>query len=264
MADPNFLAVVLACVLPLVVNWRFRKLRWPATVIIGAGVYATDSRSGLLLAVVALALSMVNRPGGRAMRAKGYAAMAAFMVCVVALFALDVGGQRDRVVEGVLIGLGIQASEDRAHQDIASVLDRRELLLAWVDVGMDSLPFGSGIAAQDKAVTHAKYATGAHNTFVHALGQGGVSGLLIDLVILLCLACFIRRRTEPFAIMGIVIIAGGLVLSYPGLVFVVLPMGLADGIRAAGLGSMAGRGVWSPAAHVGTDVQAPQGSLRPQ
>ena len=259
MADPNFLAVLLASVVPLAANWRFTQLRWPAIVILALGVYATDSRAGFLLGVLALALSMAGRLSSRraAMSAKGKKSVAVVAVCLIALFAFNVGGQRDRVVEAVLIGVGVHdvvgGSPDQAA---ASALDRRELLWSWVDVGIDRLPFGAGIGARDEVVTNAKVARGAHNTFVHALGQGGVAGLLMGLTILLCLACFIRRRSDPFAIMGIVVVAGGLSLSYPGTVFLILPMGLADGIRAARLGSTARRGAPSPASQDRTDVQA--------
>lgn len=61
LADPNFLAVPLASVVPLSINWRFTQLRWPATVVLGAGVYATDSRAGILLTVLALGLSTASR-----------------------------------------------------------------------------------------------------------------------------------------------------------------------------------------------------------
>ena len=263
MADPNFLAVLLASVVPLAVNWRFTQLRWPAIVILGLGVNATDSRAGILLAVLALALSMAGRLSSRraAMSAKGQKFTAVVAVCLIALFASNIGGQRDRAVEAVLIGVGIHDVVEGTADEAAAISarDRRELLGSWVDVGVDSLPFGAGLGALDKIVTRAHTARAAHNTFATTFAQGGVAGLLIGFTTLLCLVCFIRRRSEPFAIMGVIVVVGGLALSYPP-VFLVLPMGLADGIRAAQLGSTARRGSPSPASHDRTDLQATQGS----
>jgi hypothetical protein len=264
MADPNFLAIALASVVPLAVNWRFTQFRWPAIVILGLGVNATDSRAGIFFAVLALALSLTGRLSSRraVMSAKGQKFAAVVGVCLIVLFALNVGGQRDRVVEGVLIQVGLHSVVEGSVDEAAAISarDRRELLGSWVEVGVDSLPFGGGIGAQDKVVANTGVTRAAHNTFAQTFGQGGVAGLLIGLTTLLCLACFIRRRSEPFAIMGIVIVAGGLVLSFPGTVFLVVPMGLADGIRAAQLGRPTRRASPSSASHHLTHVQTHQRS----
>ena len=142
-----------------------------------------------------------------------------------------------------------------------SAVNRREALGQWVDLGFDSLPFGAGIGVADTVETTWKSGIVAHNAFVSAFGEGGVAGLLIDVMTLLAFACFISRRSEPFAMMGIVVVTGGLFLSYPGNVLMVLPLGLADGIRAAQLGIAARRGAASPASHSRSDLQSPRESM---
>jgi hypothetical protein len=259
LADPNFLATLLAGVVPLAANWRFAWLRWPAIAILALGVNATDSRGGILLTVLALALLIVGRLSSRsaATTTKGLKFVVVVAVCLFALFASNVGGQRDRVVEGVLIGVGVQDVKGGSADPSAelSALSRRDALRSWVDLGFNGLPFGYGLGALDEVVTPLEdRQVGAHNAFVHAFGEGGVAGLLIDLTILLSLACLVRRRSDPFALMGVIVVAGGLFLNYPGSVFMVLPMGLADGVRAARLGSTPREDVRSPASHTRTGL----------
>lgn len=249
MSDPNFLAILLASVIPLAVNWRLTRFRWLAVVILGAGVYATDSRSGLLLAALALILSITvgTAARGTAPRSSRQIAVAVIATGLVILFALNIGGQRDRVVEGVLIGIGVNevstASADLAAAQSAHT--RREALREWVNVGLDGLPFGVGIGPDDGFVTRSSQGIVAHNSFVSAFAEGGVAGLLFGLTSLMCLACFIRRRTDPFAIVGMIAIAGGLFVTYAWCL--ILPLGLADGIRAARLGI--GRDTAAPESH---------------
>ncbi|MFG1930072.1 O-antigen ligase family protein [Mycobacterium sp. NPDC048908] len=243
LADPNFLAAALASVIPLALNWRFRRVRWLAVVVLGVGVNATDSRMGILLTVLALVLSVTAGMGSRrdSVNSNRQKAVVVIAACLIALFAFNVGGQRDRVVEGVLIGVGVH--------DVATTADaiaggtahsRRQAVLEWIDVGLNGLPFGVGIGADDGFATRSSTGLVAHNSYVSAFAEGGVAGLLLDVTVLLCVACFIRRRTEPFAIMGIILAASGLFLTY-GLCMIV-PLGLADGIRAAGLGIRERRG----------------------
>jgi hypothetical protein len=234
LADPNFSAILLASVVPLIVSWRFTHLRAPALVVLAAGLYSTNSRAGILLAVAALAFSLLTRTSTTktALMAKGRKPIVLLAICLIALFAFNVGGQRDRVVQAVLIEAGIQNSVRTEHAVDAFVAqERRQLLDSWIDLSIENLPFGVGIG------TKTDVADAAHNTFVTLFGQGGFIGLAIGVVILACFVCFVRRRSEPFAVMGAVIVLGGLTLSYPGMVFLVLPMGLADGILAARLGA---------------------------
>lgn len=234
LADPNFSAILLASIVPLIVSWRFAHLRAPALVILAAGLYSTNSRAGILLAVAALGYSLLNRTSTTkvALVRKGRKPLILLAICLFALFAFNVGGQRDRVVQAVLIEAGIQNGVRTEHAvDAVVAQERRQLLDSWIDLSIDNLPFGVGIG------TKTGVANAAHNTFVTLFGQGGIIGLAIGLTILACFVCFIRRRSEPFAVMGAVIVLGGLTLSYPGMVFLVLPMGLADGILAARLGA---------------------------
>jgi hypothetical protein len=234
LADPNFSAILLASVVPLIVSWRFTYLRAPALVILAAGLYSTNSRAGILLAVAALAFSLVTRASTtkKALVAKGRKPLILLAICLIALFAFNFGGQRDRVVQAVLIEAGIENSVRTEHAVDAFVAqERRQLLDSWIDLSIENLPFGVGIG------TKTGVADAAHNTFVTLFGQGGIIGLAIGLTILACFVCFVRRRSEPYAVMGAVIVLGGLTLSYPGMVFLVLPMGLADGILAGRLGA---------------------------
>jgi len=234
LADPNFFAILLASVVPLIVSWRFTWLRAPALVVVAVGLYATNSRAGIFLAVAALAFSLVTRasPFGFGNKTKGRKPVVAVAICLLALFVFNVGGQRDRAVQALLIEAGIQNDLRTEHAVDAFVArERRQLLQSWIDLAMDHFPGGVGMFTQTEV------AKAAHNTFVTLFGQGGIIGLAIVLTIVACLFCFIRRRTEPYAIMGAVIVLGGLTLSYPGMVFLLLPMGLADGILAARLGT---------------------------
>ena len=88
LADPNILATLLASVVPLAANWRFTRLRWPAVTILVLGMNATNSRAGILLAVLALALSMVGRLSSRrpATSAKGRKSFAVVAVCLILCF----------------------------------------------------------------------------------------------------------------------------------------------------------------------------------
>jgi hypothetical protein len=211
-----------------------------------------------------LALSIAGRLSSRhsGTSAKGQKSAAVVAVCLIALFAFNVGGQRDRAVEGVMIGVGAEeVIQGTSGQAELSARDRRELLMSWINVGQDSLPFGDGIGAAEKVVSRSQVTTAAHNTFATTFGQGGVAGLLISLTTLLCLGSFIRRRSDPFAIMGIVVVAGGLVLSYPGTALLVLPMGLADGLRAAQHRRTLCPAEPSLASDAQTDAQAAQASV---
>ena len=254
LADPNFLATVLASILPVAANWRFSRLRLPAIAILALGVNATNSRAGILLAVLALALTMASRLSSHRAPAltKGRKSVIVVALCLIVLFAANVGGQRDRAIEGMLIGVGVHEVKHNSADPSAelSALSRRDALRSWVDLGFKGLPFGYGLGALDKVVTpFESRQVGAHNAFAHAFGEGGVAGLLIDLTVLLSLAYFFRRLSDPFAIMGVIVVAGGLFLNYPGSVFMVLPMGLADGIRAARLGRTQREELSSPASH---------------
>jgi O-antigen ligase/polysaccharide polymerase Wzy-like membrane protein len=245
LADPNFLAILLASVVPLIVSWRFARLRAPALAVLAIGLYSTNSRTGIFLAVLALLVAIAGRVLPRATRVStanavlvGKRSKSVILVaaCLVALFAFNVGGQRDRVVQALLIEVGVNSGVRTEHAVDAIVAhERRRLLESWIDLGIDNLPFGAGIGPKTE-VTNA-----AHNTLVTLFAQGGLVGLAIGLVTLSCLVCFVRRRTDPFAIMGAVIILGGITASYPGMVFLILPMGLADGILAARPGTRAQR-----------------------
>jgi O-antigen ligase/polysaccharide polymerase Wzy-like membrane protein len=229
LADPNFLAILLASVVPLIVSWRFRRLRAPALVLLGLGLYSTNSRTGIVLAVVALLVSIATQASNTnaASAGKRLKSVILVAVCLVTLFALNVGGQRDRVFQAILIQLGIESNLYTGHAvDSIVAHERRQLLKSWIDLSMANLPFGTGIGPNSEV------ANAAHNTFVTLFGQGGIIGLSICLVTVSCLVYFVYRRSEPFAIMGAVIILGGITASYPGMAFLVLPMGLADGILA--------------------------------
>jgi hypothetical protein len=243
LADPNFFAILLASVVPLIVGWRFTALRAPALAVVALGLYSTNSRAGILLAVAALAFSLVTRAStaSTGTKIKGRKPVIAVAICLLALFAFNVGGQRDRAVQALLIEAGIQNDLRTEHAVDAFVArERRQLLQSWIDLAKDHFPGGVGMFTQTEV------AKAAHNTFVTLLGQGGIIGLAIVLTILACLVCFVRRRSEPYAIMGVVIVLGGMTLSYPGMVFLLLPMGLADGILAARLGTRARPGLEPP------------------
>lgn len=265
LADPNFMAILLASTLPLIINWRFTRLRWPVLAVIILGINTTNSRSGIILAMLAVLLSVAARSSFRTAIAsvKGRRAVFGLVACLIALFAFNVGGQRDRVIEGVFIGLGIKTAPGGVvdREAANSALYRREIVQPWFEVGVENFPFGSGLAAQDKVVQKVQIPLGAHNTFVQSFAQGGMAGLLISFTSIWCLLFFIRRRTEPFAIMGIVFVISGMVLSWPGLVFIVLPMGLADGIRAGQLGVPAPRSHRTPAGATFKGVQSERESV---
>ena len=234
LADPNFFAILLASVVPLIVSWRFTWLRAPALAVLALGLYSTNSRAGICLAALALALSILTRTSttNAGVMAKGRKSVTLVATCLVALFAFNFGGQRDRAVQAFLIAVGVDDGVGTGHGIDAFVArERRGLLEDWIHIGMDNLPFGVGMG------TRVDVPNAAHNTFVTLLGQGGIFGVAVGLTSLACLVVFVRRLREPFAIMGLVIVLGGLTLSYPGAVFLLLPMGLADGILAARLGT---------------------------
>ncbi len=234
LSDPNFFAILLASTVPLLVNWRFVRLRVPALAVLAVGLYATNSRAGIFLATAALAVSLLTRPStqtdGEATRGRKSVVFAA--IVLMALFALNVGGQRDRALQAILIELGID-SDLRTENAVDAFVarERRQLLDSWLDLAVDRFPGGIGMFDQTEI------AKAAHNTYVTLFGQGGLIGLAIAGTMLACLVVFILRRSDPYSVMGAVIILGGITLSYPGMVFLVLPMGLADGILAGGLGA---------------------------
>jgi len=243
MADPNFLAVLLASVVPLIVSWRFTRLRTPALMVLALGLYSTNSLAGIFLALVALAVSMAGRMSttNAAFTAKGRRSVTLVAICLVCLFAFNVGGQRDRAVEALLLELGIQNSLGTGDPTDAFVAhERRKLLESWVNLGVEKFPLGAGSGPSTEL------SKAAHNTFATLFGEGGIIGLAIVTTIMLCFVFFVRRRSEPFAVMGAVVLLGGLFLSYLGSVFLVIPMGLADGILAAWLGTRAQRAAESP------------------
>lgn len=230
LSDPNFLGILLASVVPLIVSWRFTRLRAPALAVLGLGLYSTNSRTGIILAVAALLVSIATRASTSNVALVGKRPKSVILVaiCLVTLFAVNIGGQRDRIIQAILIEAGIESNVSTGHAVDAIVAhERRQLLESWIDLSMNNLPFGAGIGPTTQV------ANAAHNTFVTLFGQGGIVGLAICFVILSCLVYFVRRRSEPFAIMGAVIILGGITASYPGMAFLVLPVGLADGILAA-------------------------------
>lgn len=240
LADPNFLATILASVVPLAVNWRIKRLRWPAVAVIALGVNATDSRAGIVLTILAIVLATFLRPSTAdttKFRIPKYVVVS-FAVLAV-LLALNIGGQRDRVITGIMIGAGLSDLEQGTVDAAAelSALNRREAAQRWMELGFESLPFGAGVNAQDRVDIRSQSGIAAHNGFVSAFGQGGVAGLLIDIVTIVAFIYLVRRRSEPFAVMGMIVVIGGLFLSYPGTPFFVLPLGLADGVRSARLGS---------------------------
>jgi hypothetical protein len=233
LSDPNFLAVLLASVVPLIVSWRFTWLRAPALVILAMGLYSTNSRAGILLAVIALVFSLASwmSTTNAAFLARGRKSVTLVTIVLVVLFAFNVGGQRDRSLRAFFIEAGIQSNFGRVDAaDIFVADERKQLLASWINLGMNNLPFGIGMGTKNEL------ANAAHNTYATLFAEGGMIGLAIILLILMCFAFFLRRGLEPFAIMGAVIVLGGIVLSYSGMVFLVLPMGLADGILAARLG----------------------------
>jgi hypothetical protein len=153
-------------------------------------------------------------------------------IILMALFALNVGGQRDRALQAILIELGIDSDLRTEHAVDAFVArERRHLLDSWLDLAVDRFPGGIGMFDQTEI------AKAAHNTYVTLFGQGGLIGLAIAATLLACLVVFILRRSDPYSVMGAVIILGGITLSYPGMVFLVLPMGLADGVLAGRTGA---------------------------
>jgi hypothetical protein len=184
----------------------------------------------MLLAVLALAVSIASRlsTGDSNIKARGRTTITLVAICMIGLFAFNVGGQRDRVIAALLIEAGIQNSFSTGQGlDTFVAHERRQLLESWFALGMQNLPFGVGMGTKNEATN------AAHNTFATLFGEGGIVGLAIVLTILACFVYFISRWSEPFAIMGIVIVLGGIVLSYSGMVFLIVPMGLADGIMAA-------------------------------
>lgn len=234
LADPNFLALLLASVVPLAVNWRLTQLRIPVLIALGVGLYSTNSRAGLLFAVLALFASILVKRSAAltSVSSRGRKAILIAGAVLLALFIFNVGGQRSRVLQALLIEAGYPVSVGgySTTDDIYVATERRRLLLSWVDLGLDNLPFGIGSGA------HTDLSKAAHNTFATLLAEGGVIGVAISVALLLCAVTFVRYRSDPFAIMGAVIILGGAALSYPGSIFLVIPMGLADGVLASRLG----------------------------
>lgn len=232
LPDPNFLAILLAATVPLAMTWERGRARAFVLVGLGAGIYATNSRAGLLLGVLALVVTVaaLRRVGSPTVPRRGKHLMVVAGVVLVACFALDVGGQRDRVVEGVQAALG-QTDRHAAPTDMAaqvSVEDRGDFLRAWMHLGVERFPFGAGVNAQDFIVTESGKRNAAHNNFAQALGQGGVFGLGIGLLTLGSFIFLARRRAEPIAMFGAATVVGGLFLSLPGTVLFLLPLGIAD------------------------------------
>ena len=122
LAHPNFLAILLASVVPLIVSWRFRGLRAPALVVLGLGLYSTNSRTGIILAVVALLVSIAFSASNTNAASAGKRLKSVILVafCLVTLFGLNVGGQRDRVFQAILIELGIESNLYTGHPSMRS------------------------------------------------------------------------------------------------------------------------------------------------
>ncbi|WP_141564480.1 hypothetical protein [Mycolicibacterium palauense] len=244
LPDPNFLAVLLAGVIPLIASWRLSHLRLISLVVVAMGLYSTNSRAGIFLAVLALLLTVVVKRAPTRMQSKSRRnrSVAIAAAVLIGLFVLNVGGQRDRVLEAMFVEAGIsQSFAGVTPTDTFVAHERRRLLVSWLDLSVSNLPIGAGSVPRNDQLK------AAHNTFVTLVAEGGIVGILVVLTTLACVVVFVRRLAEPFAILGIVVVLGGMFLSYPGgSVLLVLPMGLADGILAAGLGRRNGAGTASP------------------
>ena len=149
LSDPNFLAVGLAGCLPIVLKWhRSIRVRMVMAVTIVAGLYATDSRAGILLAVLGVAIclsrdtvGLLRSPDRR--RVRRLVVISA--TCVSVLLLVNVGGQRDRLVDALLVALSIREVSDSVDAGAAvSARDRRELLGAWIDLGDFTVPGWGG------------------------------------------------------------------------------------------------------------------------
>lgn len=241
LADPNFLAVLLAATVPLGLSLRFVATRVISLVAIFGGIYATNSRAGMILGLLAVILVLVVR----ARRDSAGASARTTALWLVALLALalilNIGEQRDRIVDGLQIGLlnaqGTNASADPGAD--LSAADRRAFADAWLQLGIERFPFGAGVNAQDYIVVSTGLHNAAHNNFLQLLGQGGFSGLVIGAVTLISAVTLFRSRRSAFALSGLIVICGGFFLSYPGTLFLVLPVALADSQRAHGIDRLA-------------------------
>lgn len=234
LPDPNFLAVLLAAAVPLAFSWRRARLRPIALLAIAAGLYATDSRTGMLLAIGVLGISIVlqRQSWGDVSRRRGRLLVQLAAALLVVSFAVNVGGQRDRLVGGLQTALSGDSSSSVSLDSAANVSaqDRREFAIAWFRLGWERFPFGAGVDAVQSISTESGKHNAAHNNFAQAFAQGGAFGVGIIVLTISSLLLFVRRRAEPFALFGGVIVLGGLFLSYPASVLFLFPIGLADGI----------------------------------
>ena len=236
LTDPNFLGVLLAASVPLIFHWGRGPLRPIALVAVTAGIFGTDSRAGLVLLLISVAFVSFDHVqsmfSGASSRLRGGALLG--VAALILVIVTNVGGQRDRVLDGVQAALSGTTENSRSDDSAAdlSAVDRREFAEAWFHLGMNSLPFGAGLNGQDFIVTESGKHNAAHNNFIQMFGQGGVFGLIIVLVTIESAFMLFRRRDEEFSLTGLVVIFGGLFLSYPGSLLMLFPIGIADGMAA--------------------------------
>ncbi|MBD8608524.1 O-antigen ligase family protein [Aeromicrobium sp. CFBP 8757] len=236
LSDPNFLAVLLASSVPLIFQWHRSRLRLMALGVVAIGLFSTDSRAGILLALISVAVLLARKaPEGQRRSSKregGRKLVVTASLMLVILFVMNVGGQRDRVFDGIQVAFSgsiAGSSQTDAAADV-SASDRREYATAWFRLGIDSLPWGAGVNAEDFIVTESGRRNAAHNNFIQLLGQGGIAGALIALVTAAAGVVLFRRRSDEFAVSGLMIVLGGLFLSFPGTALVAFPLGVADAL----------------------------------
>ncbi|NRQ49128.1 O-antigen ligase family protein [Aeromicrobium stalagmiti] len=235
LGDPNFLAVLLASSIPLIMQWHRLKARLPALAIVTAGLLSTNSRAGFILALVSVVILFFNRQrrgSGQQPNSRGRGLVVTACIVLMIGFAANVGGQRDRVLDGLQVAISgsaaISYQSDAAAEVSAS--DRREYAEAWMRLGVKSLPFGAGSNAQDFIETESGRQNAAHNNFIQLFGQGGIAGLLIGSLTLAAAVALFRHRNTNFALTGLTIVLGGLFLSYPGTALLAFPIGVADAL----------------------------------
>lgn len=218
--DPNFMAafivpaLVLAAALQSVVDPRARPLLVAAMVVLLAGLAATQSRGGLLAAVVALVAAFLVMRGRRA--------------------AVLGAGALALLVIGVWISAnpGVLERLQSAEQDRGS--GREDLwLVAWrmsgdhpiTGVGLNSFTVHSGeYVRRPGAMNYVDLVVDrphvAHNTYLEMLAESGVVGLGLTLALAaIAVGSALRagRRFERVGERGLAVLARGVVAADAGL-----------------------------------------------
>jgi O-antigen ligase len=205
--DPNVLAgyivpaVALAAALRPLLSGAARPLVAPAIALLIVGLGATQSRGGMLAAIVALLAAFVLMRGRR----MAVAATTVALACVAVAYL---------AVEPAALHRIATASEDRGNgrEDLWLVAQRMSADHPIAGVGLDNFPVRSGDYVREPGTLRfvdlvAERPHEVHNTYLQLLAETGAIGLGLFAAIVAAALGSARRAARRFEALGAVALA---------------------------------------------------------